>query len=220
MSVDKYLNVITSEHRQQPNYTAMLSVLLSPADDVQNLLDLWTYIFDLEIAEGDTLDKLGERVGCLRKLGLRPSGSPTVTLEDDYYRVCTMVKILNNQWDGTIESLIKNFGIMFPDYKLAVVDNQDMSMKLIVEGITDDLMLHLMTAGHLLPKPAGVRLEIVIREVREDTAAVYTAIAQLQQDSMTIPGEAVEIPELICLVDEDGNQLADENGAWLVNSSR
>ena len=176
MSVDKYLNVITSEHRQQPNYTAMLSVLLSPADDVQNLLDLWTHIFDLDIAEGDALDKQGERVGCLRSLDLYPESNAMVRLEDDYYRVCIKVKILNNQWDGTVKSLIENFKTMFPDYTLTLVDNQDMSMKLIVEGISDRLMQRLMLAGHMLPKPAGVRLEIVIRIRREDDIPLYTGI--------------------------------------------
>ena len=215
MSVDKYLNVITSEHRQQPKYTAMLSALLSPADDVQNLLDLWTYIFDLESAEGDALDKLGERVGCFRKLELIPVGHPTVTLEDDYYRICIMVKILNNQWDGTIESLIQNFDSMFPDYSLTVVDNQDMTMKLIVEGVIDDLMLHLMTAGYLLPKPAGVRLEIVIRQRQEDSTTLYTGVALKLQHEIEIDGVEAYLPNFRYLVDEDGNYLVDENDDWL-----
>jgi hypothetical protein len=204
MSVDKYLNVITSEHRQQPNYTAMLSVLLRPADDVQNLLDLWTYIFDLESAEGDALDKLGERVGCLRSLDLYPESQAMVRLEDDYYRVCIKVKILNNQWDGTIESLLKNFDTMFPDYILTVVDNQDMTMKLIIEGISDKLMQRLMMVGHLLPKPAGVRLEIVIRILREDDLNLYTGIAM-----KTTKNREGEVPEwyadtLTLLVENDG----------------
>ena len=215
MSIEGYLNTITSQHRTQPRFIAMLSALLAPADDVQALLNLWNFIFDVDEAEGDALDKIGERVGCARTMDLLKKDSPTVELTDDYYRVCIKVRILNNQWNGRIIDLMANFRTMFPDYTLTVHDRQDMSMRVIVEGIQDDLLMRLLVAGHLLPKPEGVRMEIVIRIVRDDASTIYTGIAHTRHITSDITSDAPDIQDATFLTDETGAILTDETGAWL-----
>ena len=54
--IEEYLDVITSEHREQPKYMAMLSVYLEKLQHVVNILNAWNEHFHLEDAVGNQLD--------------------------------------------------------------------------------------------------------------------------------------------------------------------
>jgi hypothetical protein len=64
--VSRYLDLITSEHQDQPLYTAFLSVFLQGQVDLQNLLMGLPAAFDVDTAVGVQLDQVGVRVGISR----------------------------------------------------------------------------------------------------------------------------------------------------------
>src|ERR1700748_1781388 len=67
-SLDYYLSLITSEYRYQPKFRAWISVLLQGLVDAQNVVASFPALFDLDVAVGDQLDKLGEWIGVGREI--------------------------------------------------------------------------------------------------------------------------------------------------------
>lgn len=157
--IEEYLNIITSEHRGQPRYIAMLTAYLSKLQHVVNVLKAWDVHFHLEDAEGVQLDLLGEIIGRKRILNFQPEGY-SARLDDDMYRLILKAKILQNQWDGTIQGIQQLFKSVFPDQTLVLIDHQDMTMQATVVGLADPLQVQLLNHGYILPKPEGVRLNV------------------------------------------------------------
>lgn len=125
--LDFFLNLITSEYRNQPKYRAWASVLLQGLVDAQNVAASLPTIFDLETAIGVQLDKVGEWVGVTRFISelvptffswnvpglgwgqapwyspFSPQGRQSVILDDYHYRILLKARVASNYWDGTIE---------------------------------------------------------------------------------------------------------------------
>lgn len=180
-----YLNRITSEHNQQPDFIAFLTALLQPlVDQLEiNSTDLMT-AFDLDTAVGVQLDAVGVWIGRSRQLSVPITGvyftfdigpgfdkgifrgpfdppDSIVSLPDDQYRILLYATVAANHWDGTIPGAYAAYAIIFGPggYVLMIRDWQDMSMDLILAGpVPDALTLALFEGGYLSLKPVGVRI--------------------------------------------------------------
>lgn len=161
-----YLNIITSEHRQQPKYIAMLTAYLRKLQDAQLVIEAFDLHFDLNEAIGAQLDRLGEVVGRSRILQFQPVGSSAV-LDDDNYRLIIKAKILQNQWDGTTSDMGALFKQIFPDMTIEIIDNQNMSMEIQVLGLKNNIQLQMLNNGYIIPKPEGVRIKVAFIIVLE-----------------------------------------------------
>lgn len=185
-SIDQYTQLITSEHNQQPNYTAMIAATVQPLVDGRNLAATFFQLYDLDLAVGQQLDVLGQWIGISRSvatpisgvffsfdttglgwdqgswLGPFSSGSNLILLSDDQYRLLLRAKIAINQWDGTVPNLYAILAQVFAltQVSLLVQDNQDMTMTVIIltGGTVDPVILALITGGYIVPRPAGVRI--------------------------------------------------------------
>ena len=167
--IEDYLNIITSEHRQQPKYIAMLTAYLRKLQDAQLVIEAFDLHFNLNEAIGAQLDRLGDIVGRSRILQFQPENQ-SAKLNDENYRLIIKAKILQNQWDGTIEDMASLFRQVFPDMQLKIIDNQNMSMEIQVTGLRDDLQLQMLNNGYVIPKPEGVRIKITfILELERQT---------------------------------------------------
>lgn len=67
-STDDYLALITSQHRQQPNFAEVVKLLTNPLAEGINLCLSLADAFDLDKASGAQLDAIGLWVGMLRKV--------------------------------------------------------------------------------------------------------------------------------------------------------
>ena len=67
-TLDEYLDLIPSQHRQRPRYMATVEALLRPLCGVDELLQEMRTTFDLDTAIGRQLDAVGVRVGRTRHL--------------------------------------------------------------------------------------------------------------------------------------------------------
>jgi hypothetical protein len=186
VTLDSYLDLITSEHRQQPKYRAMMSVLLQPLVDNQNLMNALPLYFDLDTARGDQLDKIGEWIGISRILPIPLTGvyfalddvnlgldfgslqgpfDPTtglVVLPDENYRVLLKARIVVNQWDGTIPDAYDAWDILFAGtgFNILIENQAVMHMVLALTGpYPDAITLALFLGGYLSVKPAGVKID-------------------------------------------------------------
>lgn len=178
---DEYLNLITSEHRDKPKFTAMVALDVSPLVRIQNLLESLIPGYDLDLAIGAQLDVIGKWAGVSRNIAVPVTGvffswdddaslgwdygiwfnendpGSIVSLPDDVYRTLIRAKIAANNWDGTVEGAYAIWEIMFPDLFILIQDHQNMTMAFILVGHTvDSLTLALLTGGYIPLKPEGV----------------------------------------------------------------
>lgn len=184
-SYDDYLSLITSEHNQKPKYMAMLGLFATPLVDDQNLTASLPQKYDLDVAVGNQLDTVGRWIGLSRSLPVPISGvyfswdaagvgwdegvwrSPfdpitgLTALDDETYRLFLKAKVGANHWDGTNAGWQQIMNLVFASTGTVVsyVDNQDMSMDVLITGATPPaLSLQLIKQGYLQLKPAGVRI--------------------------------------------------------------
>lgn len=184
--ITPYLDLITSEHRAQPKFTAMLAAMLQPVADAGDLVGSLPDAFDLDTAVGAQLDVVGQWVGVSRilktplsnvyfsldsdTLGLDfgslqgPFDPDTglVSLPDDSYRVLLRARIIANQWDGTIPGAYAAWVELFGAAGINVII-QNTAVMHIIYGLTgpypDAITIALFTGGYLDLKPAGVLID-------------------------------------------------------------
>ena len=193
-NVQPYLDLVTSEHNKQPDYLKFLCALLQPMADGQAVANGLVSLFDIDTAEGLQLDIIGLWVGRSRYLSVPLTGvyftfddgpgfdrgslrgrfdplNYLVVLPDHYYRLLLYATVAANHWDGSVPGAYAAYAIMFAPsgYQLAIIDNQDMTMDLVLYGPTPDaITLALFLGGYLDLKPVGVRVRNYIVSVNPD----------------------------------------------------
>lgn len=182
-----YLNLITSEYKQQPKFNAMVAFMVSIGVQVQTLMNAMIGpLFDLSTPPvGDQLDIIGEWVGASRTVSVpiggiyfawdgldpsvgwdygswQPTNAPsTITeLPDDVYLNLILATIAANNWDGTTTGAYMIWSQVFPTFRILIQDNCNMTYDLaVIGGIVDTLTLALITGGYIQLRPEGVRID-------------------------------------------------------------
>ena len=201
MTIQDYLDLITSAWNQKPKFTAMVSFGVSVQVQVQKLLNSMIPLFDLSTPPvGNQLDIIGEWVGITRDVSIpiagvyftwdgpanqgwdygswQPYNKPvTITqLPDDAFLTLIVAKISANQWDGTTNGAYKIWSSIFPKYTILIQDYNNMSYALCLIGnIVDSLTLALLTGGYIPLKPEGVLVRQYFTSVDSNPAFCWDA---------------------------------------------
>lgn len=160
MAIESYLDLVTSQHRDKEKFIRWLSAVLEKADDAENVASSIPNAFHIENAVGAQLNTLGGLVGRSRYLPFQLADGTSPVLDDHNYRVALKAKIAQNQWDGTLPQIYELWSDLFPEARLKIKDNQDMTMKATIRGELGLQSIELVTLGYILPKPSGVQLNI------------------------------------------------------------
>ena len=159
-----YLNLIPSEHRLSPNFINWLIFGIQKLqDDNSSALDIIN-AFDLDTATGTQLDIIGSLIGISRQLDFQPRSDISSILDDVYYRLLLRARIVWNQWKGTIKELYEAWQVIFPAGNLLIMDNQNMSIDIVVSGNFSVMERELINNGLIVPKSEGVRINYIIIE--------------------------------------------------------
>lgn len=161
MAIDKYLNNVTSQHRDKPKYIAWLSSGLTVIDHLYLMTKNMDNDFDIDNAIGTQLDMLGQTIGRKRALTFQPLNGNNPILDDETYRLVLKAKVAMNMWDGKVESIYKIWDNTFKDIGLEIQDNQDMSFTAYVTGYVNQIRQDLIQQGYIVPKPEGVRVNYI-----------------------------------------------------------
>lgn len=154
--IQRYLNLITSQHQGKVNLTAWLTALLNKGDDTNLLaLDMYTY-FDIETATGTQLDTIGNLIGVKRRVTFTPTGGASPILSDTDYRMLLKASIVRDNWDGTLGGLYSGWYSLFSDVYLIIHDTQDMNADVLVIGDLTQMQKDLIANDYIVPKPAAV----------------------------------------------------------------
>ena len=182
--ISAYVGLVTSEHASKPRFVALLSSLVQPLADMAAVAQSLQTVFDLDTAVGQQLDYVGQWVGITRSLKAPITGvfasldiapgldqgiiwtpyTPTDGLEqlpDEQYRTVLRAKILNNQWDGSLQQAYSIYDALFNGSAFTpfIQDNGDRSIYIGLTGaVPDALTMALLTQGLLDVRPAGVRI--------------------------------------------------------------
>lgn len=182
--VPKYLNLVTSEHNQKPNYMTMLATFIQPMATIEATLNNLYDLFDIDNAVASQLDIIGIWVGQSRNLRIPITGvyftyntgpgyqsgiykgpfdpvSGLIQLPDPQYRIFLKAVIASNHWNGSIPGAYAAYAIALAGtpFNVFIYDNQDMTMSYaLVGGLPDALTLALFTQGYLSLKPVGVHI--------------------------------------------------------------
>lgn len=182
-TLDQYLALITSEHRDKPKFMATVTAEIQPFVDLMTTLCAMIGIFNPN-AVGDQLDKLGARIGASRNLAtpisnayftwgntnlgwgagtwLGPNDDPAglTVLPDDAFQVLIKLVIAMNNWDGTVPGAYTIWNtVMGSQYGLLYQDNQDDTILIVFTGLIESLVVKaLITGGYFNIIPAGVRV--------------------------------------------------------------
>ena len=157
-----YLNLIPSQYRLQPKFMKWLEAGIQKLQDSNSTAQEIISNFDLDTATGVQLDIIGKLIGRSRQLDFQPRAEVSSILDDTYYRLLLKAKIVWNQWKGTLPEFYTAWQEIFPNGNLLILDNQDMSMDVIVSGDFSVLEKDLIYNGLVVPKPEGVRINYII----------------------------------------------------------
>ena len=162
LPIGYYLGTLTSEYRNSPKLNALLSALLQKFEDVSRVLVKLDTALDIDSAVGPQLDLLGGIVNAQRTVPFTPSNGVSATLDDDTYRLYIKAKAARNLWDGTIDGLQATWQILFPQFTIAILDNQNMTMTVFISGTISSILADLIRNGFIVPRPEGVLANYVL----------------------------------------------------------
>lgn len=182
-STDDYVALVTSAYASDPQFIEVVRLVTSVQVRVQNLVESFITLFDVDTAVGDQLDIVGKWAGISRNVSIPATGiffswddvytlgwdfgvwqgdlndNTISVLPDSAYRTLIKGKIAANQWNGTTEGAYQIWDSIFTGVTILIQDHQDMSYDLIlVGGIVDNLTLSLLVNGYIPLKPEGVRV--------------------------------------------------------------
>lgn len=163
--IQRYLDGIESQHKTKEKFMTHLTGVLEMIDAAHICSKDMPRAFYIHNAVGKQLDTVARYIGGDRRFP--PVAIPGIPplLTDDVFRKVLLAKIVQNQWDGTEETFREIWENTFRDEIDAnYYDNQDMTMDVNVYGYTEPIMVELILAGYIIPKPNGVGLNVNIAE--------------------------------------------------------
>ncbi|GEM_PF-5672853 len=163
--VKHYLTLVTSEHREQPKYIAMLTALLQPSDDIFALGIAIDDEFDIDLAGGKQEDVLGDIVNIPRTLPYQPINSRSPVMDNETYRTLLKAYIAKNLWKGGVENLEDVWQTLFGT-RIAIQDNQDMTITVTLDPY-EQVLRENIVHGLIIPKPQSVRVNFLANFLTE-----------------------------------------------------
>ncbi|WP_103110756.1 DUF2612 domain-containing protein [Brevibacillus reuszeri] len=160
MAIQEYLDPITSQHWDKEKFMRWLTAMLEKEDAAVTVANYIPIAFSVDQAVGVQLNTLGDLVGRSRYLPFQLADGSSPVLDDSNYRIALKAKIAQNQWEGTLPQIYELWADLFPNARLKLKDNQNMSMKATIRGELGLQSVLLVTVGYIIPKPAGVSLTI------------------------------------------------------------
>lgn len=186
-AIENYLDLITAEHGDKPNFLAAVTAALKGFVDESNMLEGIPGAYDLDTAVGSQLDVVGQWIGLSRRLNAPITGvyfafdtldvgfdqgvwfgpgDPTegvVLLDDTTYRLMLYAKIAANIWNGqfgSLQEILQDIFVSSPGTLVFVQDNFDMSISIGVAGtVPSVLFISLLSEDYIPFRPAAVLLD-------------------------------------------------------------
>ena len=160
--LDGYRKLLTSQYKTRPKLTSWLLWLLSEGLTYKNTVQEFLDAFNLDTAIGVQLDIIGQIVGVDRLLSFHPADGSSPLMDDPTYRMVIKARIIQNTWKGTLDELYEAWAVLFPEVRyFQIQDLQNMTYNVVIMGAFTPLERELITNGYIVPKPEGVRINLL-----------------------------------------------------------
>lgn len=135
------------------------AVVLGASGD---LSDFYKYVFNIDTAEGIGLDTWGSILNINRSLNLTiDEVEQQYTMSDDEYRLILKLACAKNISDATCQSIYNSLSLIFAkNGNIYVSDLGNMHMRYSFEFLLSDTIYAILRQTKVIPKPAGVDIEI------------------------------------------------------------
>lgn len=138
-----------AQYADKPNAVAWYNILPTVADTLFTAYTEITASWDIDSNVQEQLNVIGRIVVI--------DNPWEVVADDEIYRALLRSKIVKNNSDATIDSIIESMQYIFTGNSVTVSDFEDMSMDVVfLEPITAQ-QLFILENFDLIPKPQGVR---------------------------------------------------------------
>lgn len=174
---------IYAQYRNKPKAVKWYEITRSLAAELGSAIDAVRVMYNIDTAVGAQLDIIGRIVvvdraftgqieldpGLFALLNGDQFGDTDAVfaalfvdqdhnMSDELYRLVIKAKILKNNSDATLESIIFGVNFLLPDADfLRVTDNEDMSFSIEFYGNITPLQRYALLNARLVPKPQGVK---------------------------------------------------------------
>jgi len=182
--MQNYQQTIVSQYGNSPILKAFIQSFddcIAPDADIDNF---YSYVWDVDTAQGFGLDILGRIVGVTRVLNVQPTSTylgfeegqslaaadyqsfnhgifytgpatSSQVLSDSAFRVLILVKALSNISDGSVYSYNKLLRILF-NQKVYCVEIGPLQVQYVFETPLQPYEVAILANNNVIPRPAGV----------------------------------------------------------------
>lgn len=173
---------IYAQYRNKPKAVAWYAITRTLADEIAAAAADVRNMFEIDDNVGAQLDIIGRIVVADRNfIGSTPltvsqfgdvdaefgdldavfsatSIGQDSEMSDEFFRLVIRAKIVKNNSDATIESILDGVTFLIPSADVVrIIDGEDMSFSIEFQGNITDLERYALLNAKLIPKPQGVR---------------------------------------------------------------
>jgi len=176
---------IYAQYRTKPKAVAWYNITRNLAEQLSDAAQAVRVMYEIDTAVGAQLDILG-RIVVIPRNFIQPvdiiptqfaasgndpgefgdrsdmfgplSSDSNAQMSDDLYRLVIKSKIIKNNSDATIESILFGMNFLLPNAQvLRITDAEDMSFTIEFYGNISEVERYALLNAQLVPKPQGVR---------------------------------------------------------------
>ncbi|QXV72925.1 hypothetical protein [Edwardsiella phage PVN06] len=174
---------IYAQYRNQPKAVAWYGIVPKLSSDITKCASVVRNMYDIDANAGAQLDIVGRVVvidrsyvgktkmrvvqcgdglnaqcGDMLAMCSETSIDADSKMSDELFKLVIRAKIIKNNSDATIDSILEGVNFLIPNAKFKrVVDHEDMSFSIEFYGLITDLERWALLDSRLVPKPQGVR---------------------------------------------------------------
>lgn len=181
----KDIDRIYAQYRNKPKAVAWYNITRQLAAELSSVAQAVRVMYNIDSAAGEQLDIIGRIVGISRNFVATVELNPVffalpvnepgefgddsaifselsidadTQMTDDLYRIVIKSKIVKNNSEATIDSIMQSVNFMLPNSQtLRVTDNENMSFSIEFYGNISQLERWALLNVNLIPKPQGVQ---------------------------------------------------------------
>jgi len=160
---------IYAQYRDKPKAVAWYNIVPTQAVQIETVLNDIRFSYDIDANEGAQLDAIGNIVDVSRQYRVKfeeitPPFIVDGAVDDDVYRILIKSKILKNNSDATLDTIVDSIQFVSDATNARVLDHHDMSFSLIFQNELTDKERYILNVFDIVPRPQGVRFRGFVEE--------------------------------------------------------
>ncbi len=160
---------IYAQYRDKPKAVAWYNIVPTQAAQIETVLNDIRFSYDIDTNEGEQLNVIGRVVDISRQYRNKfeqftPPFIVDGAVDDEVYRLLIKSKILKNNSDATLDTIVDSIQFISDATNARVLDHRDMSFSLIFQNELTDKERYILNVFDIVPHPQGVRFRGFVEE--------------------------------------------------------